>query len=57
MANQRKVMLVQGMPAEGRALLDARDDVLVQECANDEVDTLLERLGDVAAVTPAHDGL
>lgn len=51
MANQRKVMLVQGMPAEGRALLEARDDVLVEECSNDEVDTLLARLGDVAAVT------
>ena len=51
MANQRKVMLVQGMPAEGRALLDARDDVRVETCANDEVGTLFERLGDVAAVT------
>jgi D-3-phosphoglycerate dehydrogenase len=51
MANQRKVMLVQGMPAEGRALLEARDDVLVEECSNNEVDTLLGRLGDVAAVT------
>ncbi len=51
MANQRKVMLVQGMPAEGRALLDARADVLVEECSNDELDTLLGRLHDVAAVT------
>jgi len=51
MANQRKVMLVQGMPAAGRSLLEARDDVLVEECSNDELDTLLERLDDVAAVT------
>lgn len=51
MANQREVMLVQGMPAAGRSLLEARDDVLVEECANDELDTLLERMGDVAAVT------
>ena len=51
MANQRKVMLVQGMPTAGRSLLEARDDVLVEECLNDELDTLLERMGDVAAVT------
>ncbi|MDE0711302.1 MAG: hydroxyacid dehydrogenase [Rhodospirillales bacterium] len=51
MANQRKVMLVQGMPAAGRSLLEARDDVLVEECSNDELDTLLERMRDVAAVT------
>ncbi len=51
MANQRKVMLVQGMPAAGRSLLEARDDVLVEECSNDELDTLLERMSDVAAVT------
>lgn len=51
MANQRKVMLVQGMPAAGRSLLEARDDVLVEECSNDELGTLLERMSDVAAVT------
>lgn len=51
MANQRKVMLVQGMPAAGRVLLEAREDVLVEDCPNDEVDTLLDRIGDIAAVT------
>ena len=51
MANQRKVMLVQGMPAAGRVLLEARDDVLVEDCPNDEVDTLLDRMGDISAVT------
>ncbi len=51
MTSRRKVLLVQGMPAAGRALLEARDDVVIEECGHDELASLHSRLQDVAAVT------
>ncbi len=51
MTGRRKVLLVQGMPAAGRALLEARDDLRVEDCASEELASLPLRLRDAAAVT------